>query len=38
MPTTLSPDALRPVLSQAPTPITAVAGLVDGKPTSMIVA
>lgn len=38
MPTTFSPVALRPVLAQAPTPITAVAGLVDGKPTSMIVA
>ena len=37
MPTTFSPVALRPVLAQAPTPITAVAGLVDGQPTSMIV-
>src|SRR5699024_3526658 len=38
MPTTFSPVALRPIHAQAPTPITAVAGLVDGKPTSMIVA
>lgn len=38
MPTTFSPIALRPVLAQAPTPITAVAGLVDAQPTSMIVA
>ena len=37
MPTTFSPVALRPVLAQAPTPITAVAGLVDGQPSSMIV-
>lgn len=37
MPTTFSPVALRPVIAQAPTPITAVAGLVDGQPTSMIV-
>ncbi|WP_313548189.1 flavin reductase family protein [Corynebacterium sp.] len=29
MPTTFSPVALRPVLAQAPTPITAVAGLLD---------
>ena len=34
MPTTFSPVALRPVLAQAPTPITAVAGLVDDQPTS----
>ena len=29
MPTIFSPVALRPVLAQAPIPITAVAGLVD---------
>src|SRR5699024_9494753 len=38
MHTTFSPIALRQVLAQAPTPITAVAGLVDAQPTSMIVA
>ena len=38
MPTTFSPIALRPVLAQAPTLITAVAALVDAQPTSMIVA
>ena len=34
MPTTFSPIALRPVLAQAPTPITAVAGL-DRKSTRL---
>lgn len=38
MPTTFSPIELRPVLAQAPTPITTVAGLVGTQPTSMIVA